>query len=176
MSPLHRAACCALLIAPFASALGHRSISLPRVPEPDSTCVVAKLSDGDSFRCKDGRTVRLLLIDTPELAQRPWGEMARKKLDSLAGPGTTLRLEFDRSTTDRYGRLLAYAWKDSVMVNEWMVAHGWAVVLKYENVRYLERMQRAERSAQVMKRGFWQAWAFRCRPVNFRARRCGEFP
>jgi micrococcal nuclease len=137
-----------------------------------STCVVARLADGDSFRCKDGREIRLLLMDTPELAQKPWGEMAKRKLDSLAGPGTVLRIELDRSSTDRYRRTLAYAWKDSLMLNEWMVANGWAVVLKYENVRYLERMQRAERAAQAAKKGLWQGWAFRCRPVNFRARRC----
>lgn len=140
---------------------------------PDLTCVVAKLADGDSLTCADGRKVRLLLIDTPEMAQAPWGQMAKRQLETLARSGSTLRLELDRTATDRYGRTLAYAWADTVMVNEAMVAGGWAVVLAYENVRYFERLQRAERAAQAAKRGFWQAWAFRCRPVDFRARRCG---
>ncbi|MBI2408785.1 MAG: thermonuclease family protein [Gemmatimonadetes bacterium] len=140
----------------------------------DATCEVLKLSDGDSFRCRDGREVRMLLMDTPELAQAPWGRMAAKQLEQLIPRGTTVRLEFDRARTDRYRRTLAYVWADSVLVNEWMVARGWAVVLAYENVRYLERMQRAERAAQAAKRGLWQAWGFRCRPVDFRARRCGR--
>lgn len=140
---------------------------------PDVTCVVAKLADGDSFTCTDGRQVRLLLIDTPELAQAPWGQMAKRQLESLVRPGTKVRLELDRTPVDRYRRTLAYAWVDTVMVNEVMVAKGWAVVLAYENVRHLERLQRAERTAREAKRGFWQAWAFRCRPVDFRARRCG---
>ncbi|MHB1096017.1 MAG: thermonuclease family protein [Gemmatimonadaceae bacterium] len=151
----------------------------PRTPpdtnrraRPTLTCVVAKLADGDSFTCADGRKVRLLLIDAPELAQAPWGQMAKRQLETLARPGSTLRLELDRTPADRYGRTLAYAWADTVMVNEAMVAKGWAVVLAYENVRHLERLQRAERTARAAKRGFWQAWAFRCRPVDFRARRC----
>lgn len=135
--------------------------------------MVAKLADGDSFTCTDGRQVRLLLIDTPELAQAPWGQMAKRQLESLVRPGATVRLELDRTSVDRYRRTLAYAWVDTVMVNEAMVANGWAVVLAYENVRHLQRLQRAERTAREAKRGFWQAWAFRCRPVDFRARRCG---
>jgi len=77
---------------------------------------------------------------------------------------------------DRYGRTLAYAWVDTLMVNNWMVANGWAVVLAYENVRHLDELQRAERAAQSAKKGFWQAWAFRCRPVDYRAHRCGDAP
>lgn len=144
-----------------------------RPASPDIPCVVAKLADGDSFTCTDGRQVRLLLIDTPELAQVPWGQMARRQLELLVRPGTKVRLELDRHSVDRYRRTLAYVWVDTVMVNEAMVARGWAVVLAYENVRHLERLQRAERAAREAKRGFWQAWAFRCRPVDFRARRCG---
>jgi micrococcal nuclease len=145
----------------------------PRRTLPDLTCVVAKLADGDSFTCTDRRQVRLLLIDTPEMAQAPWGQMAKRQLESLMRPGTKVRLELDRTPIDRYRRTLAYVWVDTLLVNEVMVARGWAVVLAYENVRHLERMQRAERAARDAKRGFWQAWAFRCRPVDFRARRCG---
>jgi len=118
----------------------------------------------------------MLLIDTPEMAQAPWGLMAKRQLEALMRPGTTVRLELDRTSVDRYRRTLAYAWVDTLMVNEAMVARGWAVVLAYENVRHLDRLQRAERAAQAAKRGFWLAWAFRCRPVDFRARRCGAPP
>lgn len=141
---------------------------------PSVTCVVEQLADGDSFTCIDGRRVRLLLIDAPELAQDPWGRMARAQLERLAGPGTVLRLELDRSPTDRFGRTLAYAHAGNVMLNEWMVTNGWAVVLAYENVRYLDRLSRAESAARAAKKGFWQAWAFRCRPRDYRAHRCGD--
>ena len=149
-----------------------RRPSVPRAPPV--SCVVAKLADGDSLTCADGRKVRLLLIDTPEMQQKPWGLMAKRQLELLARPGTVLRLELDRTPRDRYGRTLAYAWMGDVMLNERMVANGWAVVLAYQDVRYLERMKRAERAAQAARKGFWQSWAFRCRPVDFRARRCGN--
>lgn len=158
-----------------ASLEGQSVAAADRAPQRSDalTCVVARLSDGDSFTCADGRQVRLLLIDAPELAQKPWGAMAKRQLEALAAPGTAVRLERDRSPTDRYGRMLAYAWVGTVMINEQMVANGWAVVLAYENVRYLERLLRAERAAQKARKGLWQGWGFRCRPVDFRARRCG---
>jgi micrococcal nuclease len=165
-----------LCSSPLASQTPRTPADAKRPASPTLTCVVARLSDGDSFTCADGRKVRLLLIDAPEMAQAPWGQMAKRQLEALVRPGRTVRLELDRTSVDRYRRTLAYVWADSVMVNEAMVAKGWAVVLAYENVRHLERLQRAERAAQAAKRGFWQAWAFRCRPVDFRARRCGTPP
>lgn len=147
-----------------------------RPSHADLQCVVAKLADGDSFTCADGRKVRLLLMDAPELHQKPWGLMAKRQLEQVMGIGTTVRLELDRNPTDRYGRTLAYAWADTLMINNYMVANGWAVVLAYENVRHLEQLQRSERNAQAQKRGFWQGWAFRCRPADYRAHRCGDAP
>lgn len=170
-----RVAAYATLALIFTSA-GVASARPQRKPLTAPPCTIARLADGDSFTCTDGRQIRLLLIDTPELGQTPWGRMAKQQLATLAPPGTTLRLELDRNPTDRYRRTLAYAWRDTVMVNEWMIARGWAVVLAYDNVRYLDRLQRAEQSARTAKRGFWQAWAFRCLPVDFRARRCGGKP
>lgn len=179
-----RAISAACLLATFLTGCGQASLEGQSVATDGAargaaagiTCVVAKLADGDSFTCTDGRKVRLLLMDAPELHQTPWGLMAKRQLEGLAGPGTTLRLELDRNPTDRYGRTLAYAWAGQVLINEWMVANGWAVVLAYENVRYLAQLQRAERAAQAARKGFWQAWAFRCRPVDYRAHRCGDSP
>lgn len=161
-----------LLLAIPALAGGQRPSGPQRPSGSATTCVVKKLADGDSLTCADGRKVRLLLIDTPEMQQKPWGLMAKRQLELLARPGTVLRLERDRTPTDRYGRTLAYAWVGDIMINERMVADGWAVVLAYADVRYLERMQRAERLAQAGKKGLWREWAFRCRPVDFRAHRC----
>jgi micrococcal nuclease len=163
-----------LLLAVLLLMNGPWSLRAQRPQQPSMTCTVKKLADGDSLTCADGRKVRLLLIDTPEMQQKPWGLMAKRQLEALAGPGTVLRLELDRNPKDRYGRTLAYVWLGDVMVNERMVANGWAVVLAYEDVRYLERMKRAERVAQAARKGFWKEWAFSCRPVDFRAHRCGD--
>jgi micrococcal nuclease len=139
------------------------------------SCVVASVGDGDSFRCQpDGARVRLLLIDAPELAQRPWGDSARLALHRLMPPGTTIRLERDVRSTDQFGRALAYAWlEDGRMVNEEMARAGYALVLVYPpDVRYIERIRTAVADAREARRGLWSVEAFACMPVDFRARRC----
>ena len=70
-------------------------------------CTVSRVSDGDSFRCSDGRRVRLIGIDTPELQQRPFGPRARTALLGLVPVGATVRLERDAAPVDRYSRELA---------------------------------------------------------------------
>ena len=47
-------------------------------------CVVERIADGDTFTCRDGRRVRLIGIDAPELAQGESGRQARAALRRLA--------------------------------------------------------------------------------------------
>src|SRR5215210_1083202 len=76
-------------------------------------CVVGHIVDGDTFRCRDGRRIRLIGIDSPEQRQHPYGAEAQAALLRMAPPGTVLRLEGDVAPADRYGRVLAYAWVKS---------------------------------------------------------------
>jgi micrococcal nuclease len=138
-----------------------------------SDCVVARISDGDSFRCQDGRRIRLIGIDTPEQQQRPYGAQSYSALLRMAPPGTALKLESDVGSADRYGRVLAYAWKDTVLVNEAMVKDGWAVQYTVPpNVRYAERFGRAQKEARALGRGLWGGRAFDCSPADFRRGNC----
>jgi micrococcal nuclease len=138
-----------------------------------SVCVVARISDGDSLRCRDGRRIRLIGIDTPEQQQRPYGTQAQAALLRMAPPGTALELESDVAPADRYGRVLAYAWRDSVLVNEAMVKDGWAVQYTVPpNVRYADRLGRAQKEAQARGRGLWSGRAFDCSPAEFRRGSC----
>src|SRR5690606_36586634 len=96
-------------------------------------CTVQRVIDGDTFACAGGERVRLLLVDTPALSQRPFGAVAREEAIRLLPPGARVRLDFDVQTRDRYGRLLAYVWTtdasgDSLMVNRELVRRGMAVV------------------------------------------------
>jgi endonuclease YncB( thermonuclease family) len=75
--------------------------------------VSARVFDGDTLALTDGRKVRLLGINTPEIGRdgkpsEPLADDARRMLSSLAGPGTDLRLRVDVERFDRYGRLLAH--------------------------------------------------------------------
>jgi predicted permease len=72
--------------------------------------------------------VRLLLIDTPELDQGPFGEVAKVALEGLLPVGEQVELETDVDTHDQYDRLLAYLYlSDGRMVNEVLLEMGVAV-------------------------------------------------
>jgi micrococcal nuclease len=142
-----------------------------------SLCEVSRISDGDSFRCRDGRRVRLTGIDTPELSQQPFGARSRQALLQWIPLGTTVFLENDVSETDRFGRRLAYAWSGSTMVNEVMVRSGWAVLYTVPpNVKYAERLHDAQKQARALSAGLWPERGFDCPPSQFRRNRCATPP
>ena len=58
------------------------------------SCTVAYVIDGDSFNCRDGTKIRLLLVNAPESG--PFGDLARRALVGLLPVGETFRIEFDR--------------------------------------------------------------------------------
>jgi len=147
----------------------------PRAPTPGGSqpCTVERVIDGDTFVCAGGERVRLLLIDTPELAQRPFGGVARDEAARLLPVGGRVRLDFDVERRDRYDRLLAYVWADSLMVNRELARRGMAVVSVYPpNVRHVEALRAAADSARAERRGLWSGSAFECAPADYRAGRC----
>jgi endonuclease YncB( thermonuclease family) len=154
-------------------ASGKRAASEPR-PDSSGSCVVRTVADGDTVRCRDGRRVRLLLIDAPERTQPPFAERSREALLALAPPGTRLRMELDVRATDQFGRTLAYLWRaDGRMVNREMVRGGWAVVLVYPpNVRHVDAMRAAADSARRERRGLHDVDGLTCEPLEHRRGRC----
>lgn len=140
---------------------------------PTAPCVVARIVDGDTFECERGPRVRLIGIDAPELSQRPYGLLAFEALAGLMPAGSRVQLERDVEPTDRYGRRLAYVWRDSVMINWAMVRNGWAMLLTYPpNVQYVERFQAAQREARDEGAGLWAMGGFDCPPSARRRGRC----
>ena len=136
-------------------------------------CRVERIADGDTFYCRDGRKVRLIGIDTPELAQGPDGRLALEALRRLLPRGGTVRLELDAAPEDRYGRTLAHVWAGGRLVNEAMVRGGWAVLYTVPpNVRYVRRLERAQHEARAAGAGLWEHGGFACPPVEFRRGRC----
>lgn len=140
-------------------------------------CTVRRITDGDTFACTDGRKIRPIGIDTPELAQGAPGSLARSALARLIPPGSTVRLELDVAPRDRYRRVLAYVWADSLLVNEAMVRGGWAVLYTVPpNVKYARRFERAQRLARERRAGLWASGGFACPPSAFRRRECRAAP
>lgn len=117
--------------------------------------------------------MRLIGIDSPELRQGSLGRQAQGALLALLPLGTTVRLETDVSPMDRFGRELAYVWSGISMINELMVRNGWAVIYTVPpNVKYAERLARAQKEARARGAGLWSGRGFECLPNDFRRGRC----
>ncbi len=156
------------------SSAGERGCE-PLPPEIAGVCTVSRIVDGDTLRCEEGNErVRLLLIDTPELSQRPYGQEASQLLEEILPPGTRVQLELDVQARDRYGRLLAYLYHpDGRMANLELARAGYAVLSVYPpNVRHVESIREAVAEARAARRGLWSGPAFECLPADHRAGRC----
>lgn len=122
----------------------------------DGDTVVANV-DGDDLR------VRLLRIDTPELARdgdpaECLGDAAAARLEALVPTGTVLVLATDTEELDQFGRLLAHLWRaeDGLWVNGAMLASGFARVVTFPpNVAYDDEVRALERSARQRSLGLW---------------------
>ncbi|MDF5718957.1 MAG: thermonuclease family protein [Rhizonema sp. PD37] len=113
--------------------------------------------------------VRLLAIDAPDLQQRPWGDDAKLRLEELIG-GQRVILEFDLEEKDKFGRTLAYLWKDKVLLNEQLVKDGYALfVMRSPNHKYDQRLERAQQWARLVGLGIWNPdQPMRLTPAEFR--------
>lgn len=122
---------------------------------------VAEVVDGDTLRTADGRTVRLIGIDTPETRHpdmagpQPFGPEAAARLAALVG-GRTVRLERDAADADDYGRQLRHVWVDGRLVAAALVEEGLGHVLIIPpNARHTDVLRAAEAAARSAGRGLW---------------------
>ena len=137
----------------------------------DGEYKVVSVTDGDTFEINYNGTktkVRLIGIDTPESVHpnskknNKYGEEASKYTKSLL-EGKTVKLEFDVSPKDKYGRLLAYVYLESgEMLNEKLLKEGYAQVATYPpNVKYVEKFKEIQKEARKNKVGFWSKDVFK---------------
>lgn len=122
--------------------------------------VVVRVIDGDTIELSNGERVRYIGINAPELhhPQKGVEYFAREAYEANRRmvEGKRVRLEFDVQKRDRYGRLLAYVYVGDIMVNEWLVANGYAQAATYPpNVKYADRFVKLEAEARRLRIGFW---------------------
>lgn len=121
------------------------------------TAKVTHVSDGDSFILASGERVRMIGINSPELADK-FGAEAKEHLARLIR-GKTVTLEREPANDDRdiHGRLLRFVSLDSVDINRQMIADGWAYAfLRYPFAREKRDSYRdAERAAKESRLGIW---------------------
>lgn len=136
----------------------------PPPPKKAQTFAVASITDGDTIRLANGKRVRLVQIDAPELrGGECYGASARKDLRTLVSTNSRVRLEFDSrlDRVDQYGRQLAYVFLRGKNVNLALVRRGAAAPWFYrgERGRYADRLMLAARQARAAGRGLWSACA-----------------
>ena len=150
----------------LASALLAQSARTPLRPFPDSGLVVS-VTDGDTLRVRfaDGveRRVRLIGVDSPELDSRIESEALKgflsKRFAFFRLDRHEIRLEYDATSVDAFGRVLAYVFtRNGELFNELIIREGYArAFLKYPfRGDYRERFSRVEAEARRAGRGFWQ--------------------
>ncbi len=156
--PLVVVAVAALAVA--ANATGMSGLTVPGVERG----VVASVHDGDTLTLRDGRKIRLVQIDTPELGGGEcYSRKARAHLVALAPVGASVLLIPDRllDATDRYGRALRYVVREetSINVNVELVRQGAAAPYFYrrEHGMVAAELYAAAREAQQERRGLWAA-------------------
>jgi endonuclease YncB( thermonuclease family) len=154
------------------TALASTGVASSQEAQRADVAVVASLYDGDTLTLRDGRRVRLLQIDTPELGSGEcYSRAGRTALVRLAPIGGRVILEIDPrlDRVDRYGRLLRYVKRNGANVNLELVRRGAAAPYFYrgERGRYASALMRAALSARAGRRGLWRACpATRLEPNN----------
>lgn len=129
--------------------------------------------DGDTLRTGDGRRVRLLGIDTPEIGHDgrpsdPFARKAQQALQRLAGPGTRIGLRYGDHRQDRHGRTLAHVFTaDGQNVQALLLAQGLAATLVVPpNEWQAWCYHDIEQAARETRRGMWSHPRYQAKTVE----------
>jgi endonuclease YncB( thermonuclease family) len=129
-----------------------------------TSVTVQRVIDGDTLRLGDGRSVRMIGLNTPELGKQgrsdePFAVAARQRLQALVeASGGRVGLRPGKQAQDHYGRTLAHIYSASgANLEAQMLADGLGFqVAVAPNVDLLACQQAAERSARQAGRGLWR--------------------
>jgi endonuclease YncB( thermonuclease family) len=102
---------------------------------------VERIIDGDTIVVSNNTHVRLLGINTPEKGEF-YHDEAMNFLASLI-LNRTVRLEFGKDKTDKYGRTLAYVIFEGKNINIEQVRNGFANCYIYNRDKYTEGLKQA---------------------------------
>ncbi|KRA93889.1 MULTISPECIES: thermonuclease family protein [Pseudomonas] len=135
-------------------------------PAPGGLTPVAvqRVVDGDTLRLSDGRSVRMIGLNTPELGKNgrsdePFAVVARKRLEALvAASDGQVGLLPGKESKDHYGRTLAHVYgADGASLEAQMLAEGLGFqVAVAPNVDLVACQQAAENSARQAGLGVWR--------------------
>ncbi len=124
---------------------------------------VENVHDGDTLRLSDGQKVRLVGVNTPELAHGKtpaefYGVEARDALRRLLKSEPHIGVQYGRERHDRHGRTLAHLYLgDGRSVQQWLLENGYAMAIVFPpNLHHLDCYRQAEERARAAQRGLWR--------------------
>ncbi len=140
-------------------------------PAHAETVHIRYVQDGDTLVLDNGHKIRVIGINTPELARdgkpaEALGIRARNRLRQLVfASDDKVQLLYGAERKDRYGRYLANIWdthKQNIAAQLLREGMGWSIAIP-PNIRYLDCYLSAEKTARKAGRGVWghPAWQVR---------------
>lgn len=133
-------------------------------PQAVETARVTRVVDGDTLKLADGRSVRLIGVNAPELAHRgrseePFAVAAQRRLEQLvAANDGEVGLVSGRQGKDKYGRTLAHAYDShGKNLEARLLAEGLGYLVAIApNTDLTVCQQAAEREARSAGLGLWK--------------------
>lgn len=130
----------------------------------DAKGQVVKVYDGDTVRLADGRRLRLIGLDTPELGyggipDQPLAQDAAQALSTLLEQhDSQVLMRYDAERRDEYGRWLVHLYlPNKTSITAHLLRSGLATWLTVPPDTYnLDCYQRAEASARAANVGIWR--------------------
>jgi micrococcal nuclease len=124
----------------------------PSPPSAPRTYPVTRVLDGDTFRVRPDRRVRLANLDAPELGNC-FGPESKAHLEKLI---TGREVEIVPVKNDAYGRILGFVYLGDEFINEAMARRGWG---KYRTgggpSDQREKVKKAAQGAKADQLGVW---------------------
>lgn len=154
--------CLLILLLSFTAVAPAHAGSCPAQRTTERVQVI-HVTDGDTLKLTDGRRLRLIGINTPEIshagqAPQPLAGQARSALVKLLDRNNrTLNLQYGKQPRDHYGRLLAHAFlDDGTNVSASLLEQGLATALVVPpNTRARGCYAAIEATARRQQRGLW---------------------
>ncbi len=128
--------------------------------ENQNLYTVTEVYDGDTIKIDDGRIVRLIGVDAPEVESpyrhlEPFGNESKAYMETFVLK-KKVRISSGKEPLDKYGRTLAYVYlKDGTLVNGRIIKDGWAMAYQRFDFEYKDLFIAYEKEARSKAIGIW---------------------